>query len=294
MDLKNSFEYGIFRALVMLLKKLPPCRAADILADLGRFSGSVLRIRRWVVDKQLERVYAGLSGAERRALATRVYDHLGRTAGEIFGSGMDDLLENARVEPGWDAVDQALAAGRGAIVATGHIGNFELGGALLASRYSLLDVVKTQRNGSFDNYLERLRHKRGIRTVPMRQPGRSVLEQLRSGGLVSLLVDQDAGAAGVGTHFLGLPASTWPGAARFSIRTGCPVIPMAMRREGPGRHVLRISPSLDPSGLTDRPEDVAVYTARISSAVEEFIRQEPAQWFWVHRRWKSAAIGVEA
>ena len=138
-----------------------------------------------------------------------------------------------------------------------------------------------------------MRHARGIRTVSMRSPGGAVLKQLRAGGLVSLLMDQDAGPAGIVTKFLGRPASTWPGAARFSIRTGCPVIPMAMRREGPGRHVLQISQSLDPSGLIDRPEDVAAYTAKISSAVEEFIRRDPEQWFWVHRRWKSAATRAE-
>ncbi|MBU8870756.1 MAG: lysophospholipid acyltransferase family protein [Gemmatimonadales bacterium] len=294
MNLKNRSEYLSFRSMLALLGKLPPSQASSVLAGLGRFSGGILRIRRRVVEDQLGIVFPDLSAAGRGALANRIYDHLGRTVGEVFGSGMDVLVKNARIEPGWDRVDQALAFGRGAIVATGHIGNFELGGALIASRYPLLDVVKNQRNTEFNTYLERLRNERGIQTVSMQQPGRAVLNHLRSGGLVSLLVDQDAGAAGIGTDFLGRPASTWPGAARFSIRTGCPVIPMAILREGPGRHVLRISEPLEPSGLTDRPEDIISYTARISVAVEEFIWQNPEQWFWVHRRWKGAKAGVES
>ncbi len=294
MNLKNSLEYSSFRAMQALLGTLSPGRASSFLAALGRFTGTVLRTRRQVVENQLEMVFPGLSETDRGDLANRVYDHLGRTVGEIFGPGMADLVKNARIEPGWDRVDRALALGRGAIVAAGHIGNFELGGVLIASRYRLLDVVKDQRNIEFNSHLERLRHARGIQTVSMQNPGWAVLNHLRSGGLVSLLVDQDAGAAGIGTDFLGLPASTWPGAARFSIRTGCPVIPMAILREGPGRHVLRISEPLDPSGLVDRPEDILSYTTKISVAVEEFIWQDPEQWFWVHRRWKGAKVEMEA
>jgi Kdo2-lipid IVA lauroyltransferase/acyltransferase len=293
MNLKNGYEYALFRALLAVLGSVPPRRAADSLAALGRFTGSALRIRRRVVESQLEAIFPELGATDRRALAVKIYDHLGRTVGEVFGSGVEDLLAKATVEPGWEIVDEALSAGRGAIVATGHIGNFELGGALIAGRYPLLDVVKTQRNTAFDGYVESLRHARGVRTVPMREPGRAVLHQLRAGGLVSLLIDQDAGTAGVATQFLGRPASTWTGAARFSIRTGCPVIPMAMFRRAPGRHVLRISPCLEPAGLSDCAADISAYTARISSAVEAFIWKAPEQWFWVHRRWKSAARKAE-
>lgn len=289
MNCKNNCEYALFKALLAILARVPPAQAADSLAAWGRFSGSVLRFRRSVVDSQLAAVYPDSTKAERKALARGVYDHLGRTAGEVFGGGVEELMAAAVIEPGWEFVDEALAAGRGAIVATGHIGNFELGGALIARRYPLLDVVKTQRNPAFDRYVENLRHGRGVGTVPMDDPGRAVLRHLRSGGLVSLLVDQDAGAAGVPTRFLGRPASTWTGAARFSIRTGCPVLPMAMFRRAPGVHVLRISPGLVPDGLTDCAADITSFTVRISAAVEAYINQSPEQWFWVHRRWKSAA-----
>ena len=283
MDLKNGIEYALFRALVAPLAHLSADHSIRVMAQLGRWSGSVLGIRRRVVEAQLAEVFPAMTEKERRRLAARIYDHLGRTAGEIFGPGFDALLEAAQVDPGWEVVDRALAGGRGALVATGHIGNFELGGAILARRYSLLDVVKTQRNPL------------GLEVVGQRvEPGRAVLAQLRTGGLVSLLVDQDAGAAGVRTEFLGRPASTWSGAARFSIRTGCPVIPMAMHRVGSGRHVLRIAPPLEPEGLADRPGDVIDFMGRISAAVEEFIRRDPEQWFWVHRRWKGAEKGKSA
>jgi KDO2-lipid IV(A) lauroyltransferase len=153
----------------------------------------------------------------------------------------------------------------------------------------LLDVVKPQRNVLFDRYLARLRHEHGIGTVPAHEAARRVLAHLRTGGLVSLLVDQDAGKAGVRGNFLGRPASLWSGAARFSLLTGCPVVPMAILRRTGETHELRVGTALQPSAAGAEPGEVRRFTLQISRAVEVFVRQQPDQWFWVHRRWKGAA-----
>ena len=116
-----------------------------------------------------------------------------------------------------------------------------------------------------------------------------MLEQLKLGGLVSLLVDQDAGAAGLPLDFLGRPASTWPGAARFALRTGCPVIPMAIIRQPDGGHVLSIGEVIEVEQGPSEPARVRELMTRISLSVETFIHDNPEQWFWVHRRWKGAA-----
>lgn len=293
MELKNRIEYSLLRGMVAGLRLLPDAAACSLMEQIGRAGGVVLRHRRAIVRRQLLDVYPGMSRSQRERLAGDVFAHLGRTAGEVFGADGAQLLMAAEVDPGWEPLDRALAAGRGAIAVTGHIGNFELGGALLARRYRLLDVVKTQRNPLFDAYVQRKRHDLGIETVPMPRSAKAVLGHLRRGGLVTLLVDQDAGAAGTIVDFLGRPASTWTGAARISLRTGCPIVPLAMRRTGPGRHVLMIREALWPPQRTPRIESVQVAetTRRISSAVEEFVREEPRQWFWVHRRWKGAGQG---
>lgn len=293
MELKNGIEYALLRGLVAGLGWLPGPAACSLMERIGRAGGVVLRRRRSIVRRQLAAVFPRLDRRQRDRLAGEVFAHLGRTAGEVFGADEARLLMAAEVEPGWEGLDRALEAGRGAIAVTGHIGNFELGGALLARRYRVLDVVKTQRNPLFDGYMERRRRARGIRTVPMQDSARSVLAHLRGGGLVTLLVDQDAGAAGETVDFLGRPASTWTGAARIALRTGCPVVPVAMLRAAPDRHVLRIREALLPPARVERIEAVQVleFTRRIADAVAEFVREEPRQWFWVHRRWKSAEQG---
>ena len=224
MDIKSYSEYALFRAALSGLRPLPFGWSTAFLGRCARLAGLSLGMRREVVQSQLRAVFPELSAEELATRVVKVYDHLGLTAAEVLFAEPDDLIQTVDIAPGWDVLDRALARGRGAIAATGHIGNFELGGRVLARRFPLLDVVKVQRNAPFDRFLQEQRLRFGIRTVPTERSGRAVLAHLRSGGLVTLLMDQDAGKTGFVTDFLGLPASTWPGAARISIRTGCPVI----------------------------------------------------------------------
>jgi len=288
MDFKSHGEYFLFRTGLSCLRPLPYRWSAALLRLTARVVGPFLGVRRKVVATQLRAVFPDLSPAELASLTGKVYDHLGLTVAEVFCAAPNALFDTVDIHPGWDVLDRALAQGRGAIAVTGHIGNFELGGRVLAQRYPLLDVVKTQRNAPFDRFLQEQRLRFGIRTVPVERSGRAVLAHLRGGGLVTLLMDQDAGKTGFVTDFLGLQASTWPGAAKISIRTGCPVIPVAILRNGDHSHTLHLGDVLDPRGLSDRENDIREFTGRISAAVERFIRDCPEQWFWVHRRWKGA------
>ncbi len=152
-------------------------------------------------------------------------------------------------------------------------------------------MVKPQRNPAFERVLQDMRRRHGIATVPMDHALRPVLAHLRGGGLVSLLVDQDAGASGLTLDFLGRPASTWAGAARIALKVGCPVVPVAILRQGDG-HVFHIGPAIDPPTATgDRERDVRTCMQAINDRLGAWVREHPEQWFWVHRRWKGAAAG---
>jgi KDO2-lipid IV(A) lauroyltransferase len=259
---------------------------------LGRVAGDGLRIRRRTVDRQLAACFPQLSPGERARLARGVYRHLALSLAEILGDDPQARPSAVRVAPDWSPLEAALAGGRGAIVASAHLGNFELGGRVLAARYRLLDVVKPMRNRRFGDWLERERGRHGIGTVTVDGAAPAVLAHLRGGGVVSLLLDQDAGAGGVRLPFLGREASAWPGAARFSLQTGCPVVPMGILREPDGGHVLHIGAVLRPGGRTADEAGIRTYAAEISAAVESYVRLAPEQWFWVHRRWKEVERGA--
>lgn len=276
--------YVALLAFARACRSLRPDAAARVASLLATVAGDLLRLRRHVVDRQLAAAFPGLPEPERRRLARDVYRHLALTAVEVTRAPV--IQPHVAVSPGWDALDAALAAGRGAIVASAHLGNFELGGRVLAERYRLLDVAKPLRNRRVDAWLERERRRHGIGTVAVDGAAPAVLAHLRSGGLVSLVLDQDAGTAGVRIPFLGREASAWPGAARFSLQTGCPVVPMGIIRQAAGSHLLRVGEPLLPAGRVADEAGIRAYTAAISAAVEVFVREAPEQWFWVHRRWK--------
>lgn len=288
----DDLAYAVFRVCALACSALPAAAVRALWRALAWLAGDVLRLRRGVVDRQLEACLPARSGRQRARLARGVYVHLALTVAELLKPSRSARLGAVRIEPGWDSVDQALASGRGAIVASAHLGNFELGGRVVAQRYRLLDVVKPLRNKRFNRWLQEERERHGIGTVTVDGAAPAVLAHLRGGGLVSLVLDQDAGAAGVRIPFLGREAAAWPGAARFSLQTGCPVIPMGIIRQPDGTHVLHVGRSLLPDGRPADEDGIRAYTAEISRAVEAFILQAPEQWFWVHRRWKEAERGV--
>jgi KDO2-lipid IV(A) lauroyltransferase len=288
----DDIAYAAFAALARLSRGLPPGAARAMWVGLGRVAGDGLRIRRRTVDRQLAACFPQLSPGERARLARGVYRHLALSLAEILGDDPQARPSAVRVAPDWSPLEAALAGGRGAIVASAHLGNFELGGRVLAARYRLLDVVKPMRNRRFGDWLERERGRHGIGTVTVDGAAPAVLAHLRGGGVVSLLLDQDAGAGGVRLPFLGREASAWPGAARFSLQTGCPVVPMGILREPDGGHVLHIGAVLRPGGRTADEAGIRTYAAEISAAVESYVRLAPEQWFWVHRRWKEVERGA--
>lgn len=276
--------YLALLAFARACRGLPPRARRLVAASLAWLGGDVLRLRRATVERQLAASFPGLDAGDRSRLARDVYRHLALTAVEVAaGPGREPPV---RLEPGWEPLEAALADGRGAIVAAAHFGNFELGGRVLARRFRLLDVVKPLHNRRVDRWLQRERERHGIGTVTVDGAASAVLAHLRAGGVVSLLLDQDARAGGVRIPFLGREAAAWPGAARFSLQVGCPVVPMGIIRQPDGSHVLHVGAPLRPAGRAADEEGIRVYAAEISGAVERIVRLAPAQWFWVHRRWK--------
>ncbi len=278
----------MFRVGVGLLGFLPAAWSRALLEQAGRLA---VRHRWWradVAEAQLSAAFPDLEPADRARLLQDLFRHLALTVHEVFVRPPDP--DWACVSGGWDPLEKTLARGRGLILASLHCGNFELCGRVIARRCELLDVVKPQRNRLFDRYLDRMRRRGGIATVPVDRSGPAVLAHLRKGGVVSLLLDQDAGDKGVVVDFLGRPASTWSGAARLSLQTGCPVLPVCLVRDPAEGHRLRFGSLIDPGELPGDLREVRALTALITRRLETFVREHPEQWFWVHRRWKGAEV----
>jgi KDO2-lipid IV(A) lauroyltransferase len=242
-----------------------------------------------VARENVRRAFPEWSEAEVAALVRRNFAHLGTTAVESLGlarAGREELLARCRFE-GLEHLEGALGRGRGALVLTGHLGNWELAGLCLAARgYRFCAVGRRQANPLIDGRVTRLRESFGGTLIHHRHAVRPVLRALKEGAVVAFLMDQRASSReAVVSRFFGRPVATNQGLALLALKSGAPVVPGFDERVGT-EHVIRLQPALAPPAGGTRDEQVREYTAAFDAAIEGAVRRRPEQWFWVHRRWR--------
>jgi KDO2-lipid IV(A) lauroyltransferase len=291
--LAHRLEYVGFRVAIGLLRLLPERWALGVGAALGWLAGTVLRIRRSVTDANLARAFPDRDRAWRDRVARASYASIGRegVATFLFGGESAERVRWRTPDPeGAAALFDAAARGRGAILVTGHLGNWELAGAAAAARGAPLDaVVVRQANRLFDEALTRNRANLGIRIIRKSEAPRELLRSLRAGRVPGLLADQDARRAGVFVDFLGVPASTPRGPALFAIKAEVPLflgtcVPLPGQ---PGRYRCEVE-EIRAERTGDLDEDVVRLTAAHVAALAARVRRFPEHYFWQHRRWRTA------
>lgn len=246
-----------------------------------------LGLRRKVAEENLALAFPEKSDAERAAILLEHYRELGRVAGEY--ARMPELVHSlpgeaiARID-GEEHLH--TLQGKGALLLSGHFGNFELVGAAL-SRFNPVDfIVKPMSNAHVESRIEKLRLASGLGLVPTGPGVRAVFRTLRQGRWVGILADQDARRHGVFVPFFGKLASTPEGPARLALATGAAIIIGTDHRLDDGRHVIRLDKPYHPEGPLDDANVLRV-TAWHTAVLEQRIRESPASWFWLHRRWKT-------
>jgi KDO2-lipid IV(A) lauroyltransferase len=179
-----------------------------------------------------------------------------------------------------------------ALVLTAHLGNWELLTLCpVLTGYPLTVVARALDSPALAAWADRLRRAAGVEVVDKREALRPVLEALRRGRLVGVLLDQNASRReGVFVPFFGRLASTSRAVAVLALRTSTPVVPAFTRRLGPGRHQITIEPVLDLPATAD-PDAIERLTARCTAVIEAAVRASPEQWLWMHDRWKTRPPG---
>lgn len=186
-------------------------------------------------------------------------------------------------------VHRLLAEGKGLLMATGHIGNWEVCGVGAAQKGILCGAVaRPIDNPRINAWVNAMRRKGGLEVWPKSGALMPLLRALRAGKGVGILLDQDAGQDGVFAPFLGQPASTIPSVAEIALRTGTPILPLIMhRKDTPMRFVFRMGRIHRPDPAADPETERMRLVREVNADLSTLIAQEPAQWFWVHRRWKT-------
>lgn len=294
-----ALEVALLRAFQLLVRVLPEPAWRALGRGLGRLVGGPLGYRRRVVDENLRAAFPELGAAERAAVAAGMFRRLGEALCEFFALGHWSRQEILDRVPELDLteLERLRGEGRGAILMTGHFGNWELLGAAAAARGIPLHVVaRSQSNPWADALQNRIRARAGLRVIKAERSLREVVRAVRHGEFVAMLPDVNTPGDGVFVDFLGRPAATPRGVAYFAWKLDCPVFAKFLRARGDGTHEALDTPTLHPDRNKDEARAVQELTQAMTANLEACIRAHPDHYLWVHRRWKTrppAAVAGE-
>jgi len=291
MKINHGLEYIAFWILTKSVQ-IMPTRLADIIAVLlGKLSYKILTSRRRTASDNLHRAFGdSKTEVEYESIIKNVFINISRTTVEfarqpIFSK--ERILKMIPEATGQEHIDKALEDGKGLILVTAHVGNWELmGGWVSAAGYPTDFLVGKQHNPYVDKLFDNFRGSFGVGRFPVGVAARHVLKSLKLNRVVAMVSDQHSATGGVVINFFNRPASTPGGPALFSIKTGSPIVLGVLIREGYNRHRAVVSPPIYPPAGGDNEQDAVTITQQYTSMLEAIVRNYPDQWMWTHRRWK--------
>src|SRR5690606_25913342 len=181
----------------------------------------------------------------------------------------------------------AFDAGNGIVVVAGHLGNWEIGAAMMTARGYPVDVIaKRSANPLFYERVLSAREGLGVGVIDFQRARRPTLAALRAGRAVAFAADQHAGRAGLWVPFFGRPASTYRGPPTLGLRTGAGVLLSIPLRAADGTYELTLEP-IPVHRTGDMDLDVLRLTETFTARLEAAIRSAPDQYIWQHRRWRT-------
>lgn len=242
--------------------------------------------------EHVKQAYPDWDKRRRTRLATAAFEHLVMLAAEVcytprllHGGNWSQYIRLGSV----DRAVQILNSGKSAIVLTGHVGNWEVLGAMMGLLgFPLHAVARPIDNPLVNDWLLGIREKRGMKVITKWNASDRMVEVLEAGEVLGFIADQNAGERGLYVPFFGKLASTYKSIALLAITTQTPVICGAAYRVG-GRfqYELDVPDVIEPSDWENQDDPVYYVTARYMRAIEMMVRRCPQQYLWMHRRWRS-------
>jgi KDO2-lipid IV(A) lauroyltransferase len=283
---------GLSRTGLLLGSRLP-LSWLDRAAILFGTAGWHLGYTRSTSLKNLARAFPELPEKKQRRIGRESLCNFLRTIVEVTRLHRWSAEEIARhvtwVYP--ERLAAAQARGRGVLVLSAHLGNFELigisGNALRHATASL--IGRDLHTSVADGILKRSRNAHGVLTISPHGAYREVIRHLRQKRDIGVVLDQRAKRGdAVWVRFFGQPAATMPTLALLAERTGAPVVPIFACRKGPNRHEILVYPEIPFVDTGNHDDNLLVNTQRYTWAIERLVRLFPEQWLWAHERWRSS------
>ena len=285
----QGFTRRAFAAAFAILRRTPWRPALAFGTGLGTAGYWVSARFRRVADKNLQIAYGdALTQKQRRALIKRVFQHFTRAALVEFLKGADLTLEQMRQLVQVDSYEPAealLARGKGVIVVSAHLGNWEwLSKRAAMEGFDVKVVARQSEDAGFNDLTDRVRGKNGYTVHPRGDSPGALLKQLRANKIVAIVPDQKSEDLFV--PFFGKLAGTVAGPAVLAQKTGAAILPMFCPRQPDGIYKTVFYPPIFADPAVDAETDRHRIMAQITADIEDIVRQYPEQWLWLHDRWR--------
>jgi Kdo2-lipid IVA lauroyltransferase/acyltransferase len=294
--MRRKLEYFAVLLLIRGVGLLPRGFARRIGAVIGALAFLALPRLRRVGYRNLQIAFPNLTRAEQTAILRAEYRSLGWQLGE-FCQMRKYTPENTKGFLRYEGLDHYLAArdaGQGVLILTGHLGAWELSSfyhSLMG--YPMSMVIRRLDNELVDQLVNGIRCQHGNQVVHKDDFARGLISAMRQGETVGILMDTNmTPPQGVFVDFFGTPACTASGLARVALKTGAAVLPgFLIWNDSSQSYLLHFGKQLELVRSEDNEADIVANTALFTHVLEDYIRQYPGQWLWLHRRWKTRPEG---
>jgi Kdo2-lipid IVA lauroyltransferase/acyltransferase len=284
----------MIQLLSLAFSALPLRWALALGRGFASFWYYVVPVRVSVARRNVRRVFGKtLAPREQRRIVRESLASLCMTGVEALRlPSLDPITAQAHmIRHGYEHLEAAIARGKGVLVVTAHIGSFPLLAACEAVRgLAVAAVVKTLASKSVNAFWTDVRERTRLGSIPAKRSKELIKELLGKNTVVALTVDQHmAPHRAVVSSFFGLLASTTPAPTRFALETGAAIVPVVSfrRREDPTMHDMWVQPALEiETPYADYDANLRHNTERINRIVEGWIKDQPGQWLWLHKRFK--------
>jgi KDO2-lipid IV(A) lauroyltransferase len=283
-------EYLFIKILYNLLRIIPFQLSKKLASFLSFILQYAVKYRKNVMENNLKYAFPEYTSRERKAIINQVYNNFFILWIEILQNWRltEDFLEQHIVLNNWEVLEKARDEGKGLILLTGHLGNFEWFGHYMAIKCgNFYAIQKRIKNPYVNNFIVKIREHHGMKLIYTNEAMKKCYSLLKRDKIVGIVCDQDFGKRGIFVNFFNKPASTAVGPAVLHLRTKSPLIMCISIRRDLGKfdfYFERI-PDLNSSELNEQ----AIYTITQAhtNILEKWIRRYPEQWLWTHRRWRT-------
>ncbi len=292
--MESYFVYLLSRFAFAAIGRLPRSGAILLLEALARLVYRLDGTHRRIARVNLAIAFPGLTPGEHDDIARRSFQNTGRNLLEVSRMPWltrENIRDLVQYDPqfGLNNYESARARGKGILYLTGHFSAWELLPAAHALYgYPLSFVTRPLDNAPLERRLCKLRELTGNEVIYKRNSARRILEKLKAGGSVGILMDQNTSLQeGIYADLFGLPAATSTSVALLALRTEATVLPGYLSPAPHGRYTIKFLPPVDLVRSGDTMRDVAENTGAFNRILEGIIRDQPETWLWGHKRWKN-------